>query len=79
MFCLHVFNINIIENIVLSDYQNEGLKCWNKCEDSVNSQCDYCGKKGICCRQGFNINECDGKVGGSNHHECTKPATEGTI
>ena len=71
-------------NTASSDYQNEGLVCWDKCGgkdnvNSVNSQCNYCGKKGICCRQGVDKKECDGSVGGFNRHECTKPAAEGKI
>ena len=79
LFFLNVYNVNNIANTASSDYLNEGLPCWSKCGDDVNSQCNYCGKKGICCRQGVNKKECDGSVGGSNRHECTKPAIKGKI
>ena len=77
LFFLNICHINSIANIASSDYQNEGMACWKICGDNANSQCIYCGNKGICCKQGLKKKECDGSVGGSKQHECTKPATEG--
>ena len=66
-------------NLAKQDYQNLGEVCWAVCDKQgkANSQCNYCGKKGICCRQGTQKKECDGKVGGSGKHVCTKPPNEG--
>ena len=77
---MNIEDLNISANLAKPDYQNLGELCWSACYkagDKVNSQCNYCGKKGICCRQGTQKKECDGKVGGLEKHVCTKPPNEG--
>ena len=56
--------------------KNEGEKCWRKCNKKAGP-CSWCGSDGMCCRQGWTGNGCDGNVGGTNRLECTKPPPEG--
>ena len=44
--------------------------CYFECGQQ-SGPCDYCGSKGLCCRQGFAENGCDGIIGGLNKHQCT--------
>ena len=79
---MNIEDLQISANLAKPDYQNLGEVCWKVCETSnynytANSQCNYCGKKGICCRQGVQKKECDGKVGGLKQHECIKPPNDG--
>ena len=59
---------------------NEGKECWATC-GRKNGNCSWCGGSGMCCRQGQNwIKEgCNGIVGGTNRHECTKKPNSGKI
>ena len=61
----------------IPDFLNQGEECWNMCGGHQNTQCNSCGKKGLCCRQGVVKNECDGVIGGERRHECSKAETEG--
>ena len=53
--------------------QNEGEQCWWTC-GRKNGECDWCGKEGMCCRQGSRWAKqgCDGEIGGKHRHECSK-------
>ena len=51
--------------------ENEGQECWWNC-GGQEGHCWWCGVEGMCCRQGWVGNGCDGNVGGPNNHQCTK-------
>ena len=50
--------------------QNLKKGCWRECDGE--GPCSWCGLEGMCCRQGWATNGCDGHVGGFWRHECTK-------
>jgi len=54
-----------------SDLTNTGKDCWYKC-GSKQGPCEWCGTKGMCCKNGFKdkSNGCDGTFGGLTRHEC---------
>ena len=49
--------------------QNQGQHCWSECKE-VEGLCPFCGSEGLCCRKGWQRNECDGTIGGSSGHYC---------
>jgi len=51
--------------------ENEGQECWWNC-GGQEGHCWWCGVEGMCCRQGWVGNGCDGKIGGPNNHQCAK-------
>ena len=61
----------------IPDFLHEGEECYYLCGSDADGQCKYCGKKGLCCRQGVKRKNCDGLVGGEKRHECTNPEAEG--
>ena len=65
--------LSIIVLLEFPDYWNQGKNCgWGcGCRCGLNKQCNYCGKKGLCCKQGVAEGKCDGIVGGSDY-ECSE-------
>ena len=61
----------------IPDFLHEGEECYYLCGGDADGQCKYCGKKGLCCRQGVKRKDCDGLVGGERRHECTNPEAKG--
>merc|ERR1739844_183165 len=51
--------------------ENGGKECWWKCRRK-EGPCSWCGDEGMCCRQGWTGNGCDGNVGGPHNHQCSK-------
>ena len=64
-------------NTYLVGVENEGKECWWKCRRK-EGPCSWCGDEGMCCRQGWTGNGCDGNVGGRHNHQCSK-APEGKL
>ena len=50
-----------------SGVDNAGENCWGPC---TQGSCDWCGPEGMCCRQGWQGDGCDGYIGGNGFHAC---------
>ena len=50
-------------------YKNLGQNCWYDC-GATQGPCTWCGTEGMCCRQGFIGNGCDGQMGEVIMHAC---------
>ena len=60
--------------------KNAGKDCWPGCKGK-QGKCDWCGRKGYCCRKDWPAGDgCDGIFGGENQHICIrKPEGNSTI
>ena len=67
--CTSSVNRFLLEILDAELLENQGEMCFNHC-DQKNGPCKWCGKDGMCCRQGFIGNGCDGKIGGKSYHVC---------
>ena len=61
--------IVFIEKFILLDYEHLGEQCWSQCGEKTGYCPQFCGS-GLCCRQGFTGNGCNGNMGDPEHHVC---------
>ena len=58
---------------------NIGIECWEKC-GKQDGWCEWCKDgdgDGLCCRQGYEGNGCNGKMGEKYKHTCIQdPASK---
>jgi len=54
-----------------TDYEHLGEQCWSQCGEKTGYCPQFCGS-GLCCRQGFTGNGCNGYMGDYEHHVCVK-------
>merc|ERR1719265_2961712 len=55
---------------------NHGANCWVPCDRTAGA-CNFCGKEGVCCRQGFASDpEVCGGLGAANFHTCILPVEQ---
>merc|ERR1711990_711978 len=52
--------------------QNLGAECWEPCGGKEGSCPDFCGKNGMCCREGWKNKGCDGTLGVPDQHRCVE-------
>jgi len=53
---------------------NIGEDCWDQCGFKKGFCPEFCGESGVCCRQGYTGDGCNGNMGNPSKHVCTMPA-----
>ena len=69
-----VRKVNEPENNLHVESANLQKPCWIPC-NGMTGFCAFCGANGRCCRRGYDIRGCDGKMGAREEHVCVVPAT----
>ena len=55
--------------IIGPDLQHFDEDCWSGC-NRTQGTCSWCGGDGLCCRESYIGNGCDGRIGGATGHRC---------
>ena len=62
------------ENNLHVESANLQKPCWIPC-NGITGFCAYCRANGRCCRIGYDIRGCNGKMGAPDEHVCVLPPT----